>query len=32
MALARERDGDVIKAAQARERVEICPVEPPERY
>lgn len=32
MALARERDGDVIKAAQARERVEICPVEPPERF
>ena len=31
-ALARERAGQVIKAAQARERVEICPVEPPERY
>ncbi|WP_376697089.1 tetratricopeptide repeat protein [Wenzhouxiangella sp. EGI_FJ10305] len=32
MALARERDGQVIAASQARERVEICPLEPPERY
>lgn len=32
MALARERDGEVIAAAQARERVEICPLEPPERF
>lgn len=32
MALARERAGEVIAAAQARERVEICPLEPPERY
>lgn len=32
MALARERDGEVIAAAQARERVAICPLEPPERF
>ncbi|RFF28163.1 MULTISPECIES: tetratricopeptide repeat protein [unclassified Wenzhouxiangella] len=32
MALARERDGQVVAAARARERVEICPLEPPERY
>lgn len=32
MALARERDGQVIAASQARERVEICPLEPPERF
>jgi len=32
MALARERNGRVVEAAQARERVEICPLEPPERY
>lgn len=31
-ALARERAGQVLQAAQARERVEICPVEPPERF
>lgn len=32
VALARERDGEVVAAARARERVEICPVEPPERF
>jgi tetratricopeptide (TPR) repeat protein len=32
MALARERDGEVIAAAQARERVAVCPLEPPERF
>lgn len=32
VALARERDGEVVEAARARERVEICPLEPPERY
>lgn len=31
MALAREREGEIIAAAQARERVELCPLEPPER-
>lgn len=31
-ALARERAGEVLQAARARERVEICPVEPPERF
>ena len=32
VALARERDGEVVAAARARERVEICPLEPPERF
>ena len=32
VALARERRGAVTEAAQARERVEICPLEPPERF
>lgn len=32
VALARERDGQVVAAARARERVEICPLEPPERF
>jgi len=32
MALARERDGEVLAAAQARNRIEICPLEPPERF
>ena len=32
MALARERDGEVIAAARARERLAICPLEPPERF
>lgn len=32
LALARERRGAVTEAAQARERVEICPLEPPERF
>ncbi|NBB92120.1 MAG: tetratricopeptide repeat protein [Gammaproteobacteria bacterium] len=32
IALAREREGEVMGAAQARERVEICPLEPPERF
>jgi len=32
VALARERDGKIIGAAQARERVAMCPLEPPERF
>lgn len=32
VALARERDGQVVAAARARERVEVCPLEPPERF
>jgi len=32
MALARERDSEIIAAARARERVETCPLEPPERF
>lgn len=32
MALSRERDGQIVAAARARERVEICPLEPPERF